>query len=80
MAKLDAEQGQLGAVPQHLRDAHYAGHQRINDTSGYLYPHHYPGHYVEQCYMPQGFEDRIYYHPGNLGEEAKIQKKKDQHG
>lgn len=80
LAMLDAQQGQLGAVPEHLRDAHYAGHQRVNDTSGYLYPHDYPGHYVEQNYMPEGFEDKVYYQPGNLGAEAAIHKKKDQNG
>ena len=80
LARVDAEQGQLGAVPEHLRDSHYAGHERIDDTSGYLYPHDYPGNYVEQNYMPEGFEDKVYYHPGKLGDESGIHKKKDQHG
>ena len=79
-AKADAERGNLGAVPEHLRDGHYAGHQRINDTSGYLYPHDFPGHWVEQNYMPQGFEDTVYYRPGSLGFEGNIRKKKDKHG
>ncbi len=77
-AKEDAERGQIGAVPEHLRDTHYAGHERINDTKGYLYPHDYPGHWVRQNYMPDGFEDRVYYKPGKLGFEAGIRKKKDQ--
>lgn len=80
LARVDAEQGQLGAVPEHLRDSHYAGHERIDDTSGYLYPHDYPGNYVEQNYMPEGFEDKVYYQPGKLGDESEIFKKKDQNG
>ena len=79
-AKEDAERGQIGAVPEHLRDTHYAGHERINDTAGYLYPHDFPGHWVRQNYMPEGFEHRVYYQPGELGFEAGIHKKKEQNG
>ncbi len=79
-AKADAELGQIGEVPEHLRDSHYAGHERINDTSGYLYPHDFPGHWVRQNYMPEGFESRRYYQPGTLGYEAGIHKKKEQNG
>ncbi len=77
-AQADAERGQLGQVPEHLRDSHYAGHERINDTSGYLYPHDFPGHWVRQNYMPEGFENTVYYRPGTLGYEAGIRKKKEQ--
>ena len=76
----DAKQGQIGAVPEHLRDTHYAGHERVNDTAGYLYPHDFPGHWVRQNYMPEGFEGRVYYQPGQLGFEAGIRKKKEQNG
>ena len=76
----DAKQGQIGAVPEHLRDTHYAGHERVNDTAGYLYPHDFPGHWVKQNYMPEGFERRVYYQPGQLGFEAGIRKKKEQNG
>ena len=79
-AKEDAERGQIGAVPEHLRDTHYAGHERINDTAGYLYPHDFPGHWIRQNYMPEGFEDKVYYEPGMLGFEAGIRKKKDHNG
>ena len=79
-AKEDAERGQIGAVPEHLRDTHYAGHERVNDTAGYLYPHDFPGHWIRQNYMPEGFEDRVYYQPGQLGFEAGIRKKKEQNG
>ncbi len=72
----DAEKGQLGAVPEYLRDASYAGHERISDASAYLYPHDFEGHWVAQNYMPKGFEDAVYYRPGALGFEKEIHKKK----
>jgi len=71
-AKEDAGQGQLGEVPLHLRDTHYQGADRLGNGEGYLYPHDFPGHWVEQNYMPQGFEDRVYYSPGPLGFEAAL--------
>lgn len=48
----DAEKGGFGAVPIHLRDTHYAGHERLGSGVQYKYPHDYPGHYVRQEYMP----------------------------
>lgn len=75
-ALADAQMGQLGAVPEYLRDSSYGGHERINDTTGYLYPHDFEGHWVAQNYMPQGFEDTVYYRPGTLGFEQGIHKKK----
>lgn len=76
-AMADAKKGELGRVPEHLRDTHFAGHERTDNGKGYLYPHNYPGHYVEQNYMPEGFENTVYYRPSNQGEEKNIQKKKD---
>ena len=69
-AMADAEKGGFSAVPEYLRDQSYQiPHSK---TPAYLYPHDYPGHYVRQTYMPQGYEDRIYYRPGELGYEAKL--------
>ena len=76
LAAADAEQGQLGEVPLYLRDTHYQGHQRLGNGEGYLFPHDFPGHWVKQNYMPDGFEDTVYYRPGQLGFEGKIIMKK----
>ena len=76
-AKEDAEKGELGAVPLRLRDTHYAGHERFNNGDGYLYPHDFEGHWVKQDYMPEGYEDTVYYEPGTLGYEKDIQKRKN---
>ncbi|MDO5021823.1 MAG: replication-associated recombination protein A [Eubacteriales bacterium] len=73
----DAQKGDLGAVPMHLRDTHYKGAEKTGAGQGYLYPHDYEGHYIEQNYMPEGFEDTVYYKPGKLGFEKNIKKQKD---
>ena len=69
-AQADAEKGELGAVPVALRDTHYQGAQKLGNGAGYLYPHDFPGHWVRQNYMPEGFEGRVYYTPGPLSFEA----------
>src|SRR5262249_18679490 len=38
-ADADVRAGLAGAVPAHLRDAHYSGAARIGHGDGYLYPH-----------------------------------------
>ncbi len=73
-AMADAEKGGFGPVPVHLRDTHYAGHERIGSGDGYRYPHNYPGHWVQQEYMPPEVKGKTYYHPSDMGHEATILK------
>lgn len=74
-AMADAAKGGFGAVPAHLRDTHYQGHDRLGDADGakngqnYLYPHDFPGHWVEQEYMPEDLKGRVYYRPCGIGED-----------
>ncbi|MDR1598794.1 MAG: replication-associated recombination protein A [Oscillospiraceae bacterium] len=81
-AYADAEKGDFGAVPVALRDTSYKGSARLTDERGespgvnYKYPHNYPGHWIEQEYMPSGLENRVYYTPSGQGAEASIRKKK----
>ena len=81
-AQADAEKGGYGAVPEYLRDDHYAGSARVGVKTGdaYLYPHDFPGHWVRQNYMPRGMENTVYYRPSDQGHEAKIVKRKDWEG
>ena len=62
-------------VPMHLRDTHYSGAGSLGNGQGYKYPHDYPGHVVEQEYMPPSVKGHKYYIPGELGVEAKIYEK-----
>ena len=43
-------------VPKHLQSPLF---------EGYLYPHEYENHYVNQRYLPEDLKDRIYYDFGN---------------
>ena len=67
-AQDDVRRGITGAVPAHLRDAHYAGAQKLGHT-GYRYPHDHPGRVVAQQYAPDPVVGREYYSPGDLGVE-----------
>ena len=59
-------------VPSHLQDAHYKGAEKLGHGTGYKYAHDYPGHYVEQQYLPDEIKDARFYEPGDLGYEKKI--------
>jgi len=71
-AMKDIEGGTLMPVPDHLKDAHYKGSERLGRGKGYKYPHDYPGHYVAQNYLPQ---KREYYRPTDQGEEKRIKER-----
>ena len=58
-------------VPDHLKDASYPGAEKLG-RKGYKYAHGYPGHWVDQKYLP---EERIYYEPSDEGYEAKIKER-----
>ena len=73
-AMADAEKGGYGPVPVHLRDTHYAGHDRIGSGDVYKYPHDFPGHWVKQEYMPPEVRGKKYYRPTEMGHEATILK------
>jgi len=65
LAMADISEGDTGEIPDDIRDAHYAGAQKLGHGSGYLYPHSFPGHYVKQQYLPDKIKDRIYYEAGD---------------
>lgn len=60
------------SVPSHLRDAHYKGAGKLGHGIGYKYAHDYPGHYVDQQYLPDEIKDARFYEPGDLGYEKNI--------
>ena len=68
----DIRNKEIGAVPLHLKDAHYGGAKALGHGKTYLYPHDYPGGHVDQTYLPEGMEDRVYYEPTEHGYEKKI--------
>lgn len=71
----DVKNKPLGAVPIHLRDSHYQGASKLGHGKGYLYPHHFPGNYVKQQYLPDNLQGVTYYKPYPNGFEKIIQQR-----
>lgn len=71
-ALADVEHCDIGTVPSHLRDAHYSGAKELEHGQGYLYAHDYPHHYVEQQYLPDKLQGKVYYEIGEEGYEKQI--------
>src|SRR4029078_8389144 len=70
-AEADVRNGLIGAVPAHLRDAHYPGAVKTVHGEAYLYPHDFDGGIVPQRYAPDPVADRRYYQPSRHGLEAR---------
>ena len=57
----DVKMKETGEVPMHLRNAEVQGMENLGYGNGYLYPHDFPGHYVEQQYLPNEMIGTKYY-------------------
>ncbi|MGA9778049.1 MAG: replication-associated recombination protein A [Verrucomicrobiia bacterium] len=68
----DVKSGRTLPVPEHLRDTHYQGAERLGHGKGYKYAHDHPDHFVAQDYLGT---DRIYYQPTEQGVEKKIKER-----
>lgn len=68
-AMKDVREGRTREVPAHLKDAHYAGAEKLGHGKGYQYSHDYDKHYVKQEYVAGG---KKYYIPTEMGYEKKI--------
>ena len=51
-ALADVSSKDTGTIPMHIRNAPAEGMQQFGYHEGYKYPHDYPGHFVEQQYLP----------------------------
>ena len=65
-------------IPDHLRDAHYYGADKLNRGVGYQYPHSHPTGYIKQQYLPDNLVGRTFYTPktNNKNEQNLAQYKK----
>lgn len=68
----DVRSGRTIAVPEHLRDGHYKGAQRLGHGVGYQYAHEGKDHFVAQDYLGV---DKKYYEPTDQGVEKKIKER-----
>lgn len=63
----DVRAGKSGDVPDHLKDSHYSGAKELGRGVDYLYPHSYPGAWVNQQYLPDKLKNASYYTPNHTG-------------
>ena len=57
----DVQTKDTGEVPMHIRNAPIEKMKELGYHEGYLYPHNFPGHYVEQQYLPDKMLGTKYY-------------------
>ena len=57
----DVSTKDTGTIPMHIRNAPAEGMEQFGYGDGYKYPHNYPGHWVEQQYLPDKMLGTKYY-------------------
>lgn len=57
----DVTTKETGEIPMHIRNAPIDKMRELGYNEGYKYPHDYPGHYVEQQYLPDKMLGTKYY-------------------
>lgn len=73
---IEIEKNGVKSVPPHLRDktasgleAKYTGVK--NESKDYMYPHDFPGNWVEQLYLPEQLHQKKWIKPGSEGFEKR---------
>lgn len=70
-AMADVQAGRTGPVPRQLQNKHYDGEDALVKGQNYRYAHNFPGHWVDQQYLPDALKDVRYYAFGdNRTEQA----------
>ena len=57
----DVANKDTGTIPMHIRNAPVEEMKKLGYHEGYLYPHDFPGHWVEQQYLPDKMLGTKYY-------------------
>ena len=57
----DVANKDTGEIPMHIRNAPVEKMKELGYSEGYLYPHDFPGHWVEQQYLPDKMLGTKYY-------------------
>jgi putative ATPase len=66
---------QLHEIPLYLRNAPTQLMKQLGYAKGYKYPHDFPGHFVDEEYLPQEIKDLIFYAPSEEGNEKSIKER-----
>ncbi|MGB9857590.1 MAG: replication-associated recombination protein A [Dictyoglomaceae bacterium] len=61
-------------VPLHLRNPSFKEAEKLGYGKDYKYPHDYPGHFVEESYLPEDVKERFYY-PSEEGREKMVKER-----
>ncbi|WP_369044616.1 replication-associated recombination protein A [Sinomonas sp. P10A9] len=69
----DVRAGLGTGIPAHLRDAHYAGAERLGHGKGYQYSHDAQHSVARQQYPPDDLVGKDYYAPTANGSERELQ-------
>ena len=59
----DVSSKDTGEIPMHIRNSPASGMKQFGYGEGYKYPHDFPGHWVEQQYLPDKMVGTKYYLP-----------------
>lgn len=73
--KAEIEAGGALPVPLHIRNAPTRLMKKLGYSKGYLYPHNYPGGWVDQEHLPEKIGKRVFYKPTDRGFERAISQK-----
>ena len=68
------EEVAIERVPPHITNAPISGMKEFGHGVGYKYAHDYPGHYVQQQYLPDELVGTKFFEPGDNGYEKDIKK------
>jgi putative ATPase len=72
-AMSDAKKDPNVGVPLHLRNAPTKLMKELGYSKGYQYAHSYEGNFARGIsYLPEGYEDKVYYQPTENGREKTI--------
>lgn len=68
-----ASRSKAQTIPNHLRDSHYKGAEKLGHGNDYVYPHDFPNDWVAQQYLPDTIKDDAYFQPkGNSNFEQQL--------
>ena len=68
----EVTKNQTAPVPLHLRNAPTSLMQKLGYGQDYKYSHDYPGHFVEQEFMPEELKGKVFYEPQDNSQENKL--------
>ena len=68
----EVERDDSPSVPLHLRNAPTSLMKNLGYSDGYLYAHDFPGHFVDQEFMPEELKGKVFYEPQPNSHEDKL--------